>query len=137
MASPYCLAMVLCEAAHRDSATGKITILGTFSEFVCPRYPAQVNFVVYYAITDGLGKTALSIRLVDAKTDLVYQPGDHGVVFKAGAEVVFDNPLEVQEGTVGFITNLPAEGQYHCALWANNELLMSRRLLAITSVDES
>ncbi len=137
MASPYCLAMVLCEAAHRDSATGKITILGTFSAFVCPKYPAQVKCVVYYAITDGLGKTDLSIRLVDAKTDLVDQPGDSGVVFEAGAEVVFDSPLEVKEGIVNFITVLPAVGQYHCELWANKELLMSRRFLALTSGDES
>lgn len=31
MAEPYCLAMVLCDAVHRDPATAKHFVMGTFS----------------------------------------------------------------------------------------------------------
>lgn len=132
MSEPYCLAMVLCDHVHRDPATGKHTILGTFSTLGAHVFPAQVSFAVYFAVTDGLGPTKLRIRLVDAKSGLVDESGDKDrkPVFEVSGEFVFESPLVVMEGAMHFKTSIPEPGLYHCEMWAGEELLMSRRVLA-------
>jgi hypothetical protein len=140
MAEPYCLAMVLCDAIHRDQATGKFTLLGTFSTLGANEYPAQVQCVVYFAITDGMGDVSVSIRIVDSEADLTDKEGS--VVFESPAmpPISFVSPLMVLEGAFPLITikdgiatplEIPNPGVYHCELYANTQLLMSRRLLAI------
>jgi len=131
MSEPYCLAMVLCDNVHRDAATGKHTILGTFSTLGAKKYPAKVAFCVYFAVTDGLGPTDLRVRLVDATSGLVDEvEGKEAVVFEVSQEFDFENPLVVLEGFFRFLTEIPKAGLYHCEMWAGNELLMSRRVLA-------
>ena len=133
MPEPYCLAMVLCDAVHRDAITGKFTILGTFSTFAANEFPAKVQFSVYYAVTDGLGPTSLRLRLVDAKQGIVNGgTEDEGLIFDASAEFNFESPLLVLELAVGIGVPLPEPGLYHCELWAGDELLMSRRMLAVS-----
>jgi len=131
MPAPYCLAMVLCDSVHRDLTTGKFTVLGTFSTLGAQEFPADVRFAVYYAVTDGLGSIELRLRLVDAACGIASAVGEQeGVVFQASATLELSDPLVVVEGSVGFQTVIPAKGLYHCELWAGDELLMSRRLLA-------
>jgi hypothetical protein len=131
MPEPYCLAMVLCDAVHRDTTTGKYTILGTFSTLGARKFPAQLQFCVYYSITDGLGPTTLRLRLVDARCGIANGVDDaESVVFEASADFDFENPLLVLEAVMAVKTPIPNEGLYHCELWAGDELLMSRRLLA-------
>lgn len=131
MPEPYCLAMVLCDGVHRDATTGKFTILGTFSTFAANEFPAKTQFCVYYAVTDGLGPTPLRLRLVDTKGLINGDAKDEGVVFEAATEFDFESPLLVLELGVGIVVALPEPGLYHCELWARDELLMSRRLLAV------
>jgi len=133
MAAPYCLAMVLCDAVHRDAATGKFTLLGTFSTLAVREYPAKVNFCIYYAVTDGLGPTTLRLRLVDAASGIADSADakPEKSVFDIRADFAFDNPLAVVESTVGIETVVPRPGLYHCELWAGDDLLMSRRLMAV------
>jgi len=132
MPEPYCLAMVLCDGVHRDATTGKFTILGTFSTFGAEEFPAQVRFCVYYAVTDGLGPTTLRLRIVDASCGIANGRGDdEGMVFSASSDFDFESPLLILEATVSIGVVLPQAGLYHCELWAGNELLMSRRLLAL------
>jgi len=131
MPEPYCLAMVLCDGVHRDTTTGKYTILGTFSTLCAREFPAKVQFCVYYSITDGLGPTALRLRLVDASFGIANGVDhDEGVAFEFSAEFEIENPLLVLETAVSIGAIIPREGLYHCELWSGNELLMSRRLLA-------
>jgi hypothetical protein len=124
--------MVLCDYVHRDPATGKHTILGTFSTLGAQVFPAKVSFAVYFAITDGLGPTQLRVRLVDAVSGLADAPeGDGGEpVFEVSGEFDFESPLLVLEGAMRFQTDIPRPGLYHCEMWAGDELLMSRRVLA-------
>jgi hypothetical protein len=125
--------MVLCDDVHRDATTGKFTILGTFSTFAADEFPAQVRFSVYYAVTDGLGPTSLRLRIVDAKRGIADGVGeDEGLVFDASSEFDFESPLLVLEAAMSIGVPLPEPGLYHCELWAGDELLMSRRLLAVT-----
>jgi len=124
--------MVLCDGVHRDATTGKFTILGTFSTLGAKEFPAQVRFCVYYAITDGLGPTALRLRIIDASCGIANGVGeDEGMVFSASSQFDFENPLLVLEAAVSIGVVLPQAGLYHCELWAGDELLMSRRLLAV------
>jgi hypothetical protein len=130
MAQPYCLAMVLCDAAHQDPGTGKKTLLGTFSTVFSKEYPARITFAVYFAITDvDVGDYELGFRVVDS---------EH--LFDDESDPLFDkklashsiSPLGVCEGVLmleGF--EIPSPGVYHCELLIGNEVLMSRRLVAL------
>ncbi len=140
MAEPYCLAMVLCDAVHRDLSTGKFTILGTFTTLGAAKYPAVVMGAVYFAVTDGLGEVDLRIRIVESQADLT--DADGTLIFESQSNKVrFGSPLEVLEGAfllskvgedgMAAPVMLPHEGMYHCELTANGVLLMSRRLLAL------
>jgi len=125
--------MVLCDAVHRDATTGKFTILGTFSTFAADAFPAQVRCCVYYSVTDGLGPTSLRLRIVDAKQGIMDAVSDdEGLVYETSSEFDFPSPLLVLEAATSIGVSLPKAGLYHCELWAANELLMSRRLLAVS-----
>jgi hypothetical protein len=133
MAEPYCLAMVLCDGTHRDPTTGKFTILGTFDSFASPSFPAQIALCIYFAVTDGIGVCKLRIQFVEAKAgpiDAAIDDTVEGRVFRIESELAFDNPLAVAEQAVGIDFMIPAPGVYLCELWANDEMLMQRRLVA-------
>jgi len=141
MSEPYCLAMLLCDSVHRDPATGKFFVLGTFSNFSAESFPAKIRFHTYFSITDGLGPITLRLQLVSANADPVdalNEDEDSGRVFLVKVEQNLKSPLVVLEGVFGVETILPAPGLYHCELWGNSEVLMSRRLTAtLIQLDES
>jgi hypothetical protein len=133
MANPYCLAMVICDGVHRDPATNKFTILGTFSSFAAHSYPSHLRFWIYFAVTDGIGPVTLRFQLIDAEAGIIDAQDDGdaaGRVFALKLETEFPSPFAVVESALGIGADLPKPGQYHCELWADNELLMSRRLIA-------
>jgi hypothetical protein len=132
MAEPYCLAMVLCDGVHRDAITGKFTLLGTFSTLYAAEYPANVMFCVYFAITDGLGRTTICTKIVDSDS----LGGAAEPIFEMPAEFEFASPLMVMESVAIVTTTIPKPGLYHCELHAGNELLMSRRVLAVNVNEE-
>ncbi len=90
---------------------------------------------VYFAITDGLGRTTLRLQLVDADGGYVDATKDDVEdphrVFLAKIEVEFVSPLMVFEGAIGIAATIPRAGLYHCELWANDVPLMSRRISAV------
>jgi hypothetical protein len=130
--APLCLALVLADYIHRDRATGKRTILGTFSVIFAPELPATQEFVaVYCALTDGRGRTAIELRLV-----LVDQEGDQDVA-RAEGEIDFTDPQMVVEIDMilrGLV--FPKAGEYRFQLLGAGEMLMERRLVVIESVSE-
>jgi hypothetical protein len=133
MADPYCLAMVLCDGIHRDPGIGKFYILGTFSNFASTEFPAKIQFCTYFSITDGLGPIKLRLQLVSAAGEPVSalnDDDDSNRIFKVEIEQELVSPLVVLEGAFTVETILPAPGLYHCELWGNSEVLMSRRLTA-------
>jgi len=131
--------MVICDGVHRDPTTGKITILGTFSNFAATRYPAQIQFFIYFAVTDGLGPTTLRIQILDAHAGFIDAQNDEdaeGRILAIKTEGNFPSPLAVVESALGIGAEIPNPGTYHCELWAGNELLMSRRFIATLIRDE-
>jgi len=54
---PYALALVVADHVHRDSGTGKMSILGTFSVIWAKGFPAAHGPIfVYFVLTDGREK---------------------------------------------------------------------------------
>jgi len=126
--------MVICDHVHRDPATLKCTVLGTFSSIGSSVFPAPVHLTVYFAITDGLGPASLYLQLIDANAGVI-DPRDkedqEGRVFLFEKQIEFSNPLVVVEGHISLDGKIPRPGQYHCELWAGDDVLMSRRLMAV------
>ncbi len=130
MSDPYCLAMVICDHIHADPATGKFTLLGTFSSLVAEKYPARLDASIYISLTDVDGPRKQVLRLVhsDHLVDQAIEP-----VFEL--EVDFpscDNPVAVLESVIQINVDLPKPGLYHFELFIGDDLVMSRRLLAVT-----
>ena len=106
--------MVLCDGVHRDAATGKFTILGTFSTFFAREFPAQAQLAVYFSVTDGLGPTTLRLRIVDAEFGIVNSDEESGkTICEMEQEITFESPLVVMESAWGLKTVLPKPGLYH------------------------
>lgn len=92
-----------------------------------PAYPSPMQFVVYFAITDGLGKHTIELRLVNANQliDESVEP-----VFATKTKINIEDPLGVLEIPVGIQFMLAEPGVYHCELLCNGNVLMSRRVIA-------
>lgn len=126
--APYALAMVVCDFVWRDPATGKFTILGTFSTLAALIFPCvQPLMSVFVAITDGRGKTPVKLRLVDA--DESVPP-----LFEGMFEVEWSDPrmiMEIAFGVQGVA--FPSAGEYRFQLFSGSEPLMERRIVVLES----
>ncbi len=127
MATPYCLAMVLCDAVHRDRGTGKFTILGTFNRVNGREFPCRTAFCIYFALTDGVGRVPLRLRIVESSGDITATDTFDKTIPLPDLE--FLDPLATVEGFF-FLAKLelPKPGVYHCELYSGDEHLMARRL---------
>jgi hypothetical protein len=132
MAEPYCLAMILCDGVYTDRATGKKTILGTFSTVGAQEFPAHVPICIYFAVTDVGGDFELRIRVVDPKHHF---DDTSAPVIDIPLKLKSPSPLAVCEGEITGGLPLPAPGVYHCELMYGDELLMSRRLVALSTIE--
>lgn len=122
--------MILSDSIHRDQATGKFTILGTFSTLQSEEFPAVTQLCAYWAITDAEGDYTLTFRVVDSKH--LFDP-DIEPVTSNDFPISAPNPLAVCEGALGLKMVVPEPGVYHCELLIGDDLLMSRRLVALES----
>ena len=128
---PYALAMVICDFIWRDLATGKCSLLGSFSFIAARNFPAvHPSLGVYAAITDGRGKIPIVFQVVDV--DEVEEP-----IFKAESEVDFKDPRAVSEWILNIQgLSFPKPGEYRFQLFAGSEFLLERRLL-VHKIQES
>lgn len=119
--------MVICDAIHRDPATGKFTLLGTFSVVGAPEFPTQHPLLaVYLALTDGRGVTPIKVELLatDKEDDIL-----------ATAEVTadFSDPRMVVEAVLAFQGLVfPKPGEYRFVLYGAGEFMMERRLVVVS-----
>jgi len=122
--------MVLCDGTHQDPTTGKLTILGTFSTVAAETYPTSLNFCVYSAVTDAMGDFRLKFQLVDSQHAF---EENNEPLFSVEIPLNSPSPLAVCESSmqVGNVA-IPEPGVYHCELLHEGEVLMSRRLVAIS-----
>jgi len=120
---PDVLALLVCDQIITDRMSGKQSLIGMFSRVHARAFPAtHAQLCVFVVLTDGHGKTELSIRIVD--TNEARPPIVEGKGF-----VDFKNPraiahLALQFHGLGF----PAPGEYRVQLWCYGELLREARL---------
>jgi hypothetical protein len=126
---PYPLAIIICDNLHIDPATGKKTILGTFTAFRSKQFPFKSGqMVVYLALTDGRGKIPFELRLVKVDDTADEEP----VIFSAQGELECDDPLAVMELGLGMANvEFPSPGEYRFQFYAVGDFVIERRLVVI------
>ena len=123
---PSVLAMIIADLVHRDPATGKFSILGTYSAIGSATFPCTHPYmVVYLAMTDGRGQTPMKMRLIDAEE--AREP-----VFESETTLDFSAPTQVIEVTFFEPTIVfPEPGEYSLQLFGAGEFLGERRVLVV------
>ncbi len=125
---PYPLAMVVCDYIWRDPYTGKNTIIGTFSLIGGESFPlTHPSLGVYVSLTDGIGHCAVRLELAD-----VNELREPIVVLEQIVD--FEDPRMIAELVfqISGVT-FPDPGEYRLKLFANQDFLMERRLLLIST----
>lgn len=126
--TPVVLALILCDLAWRDPATGKFFIMGTFSSINAESYPAKHGaMMVYCVLTDGQGKIPIRLSVVALDADTP----DEQELASAGLDVEFADQRSVAE--VAFALGglvIPREGEYRIRIEAAGQYIMERRFTA-------
>jgi len=120
---PDVLALLVCDQIITDRLTGKQSLIGMFSKVHAAGFPAtHPQLAVFVALTDGHGKTELTIRIVDSND------ARPPIVEGRGA-VDFKNPRAIANLALQFHgLTFPVQGEYRVQLWSGAELLREARL---------
>jgi hypothetical protein len=117
--------MVLADHVHRDGATGKFFLLGTYTTILVKAYPCLCqDLVVYATLTDGHGNVPLRLVLTDADEE-------RGALGSAEGLVPMGDPTRLCEVVFQLKgVMLPSPGLYRLQLHSGQHLLRELRLLA-------
>jgi len=123
---PIPLALLICDGAHRDPATGKWTLLGLFNSIRANEFPVtHGQLVVYLAMTDVKGKLKLTFRLVDLDEDAE-------ALFQFDAEMRVDDPRTVAEVVIPVHgARFPSAGEFRLQVFVDGQFLVERRMMVI------
>jgi len=124
--APRPLAMLLCDTATQDAATGKCNILGTFDACAATQFPANIKLGVFIVLTDCRGNHMMRLRLVKAAQDEV----NDTMIVEATVEVKSADPLQDIPIPLEFRGPIPEPGVYYLQLLDGNDdaPLIERRL---------
>lgn len=96
---PKALSFLVCDYIHRDTSTGKATLIGCFANLFTPSFPIKVPMMAVYAVvTNGHGKVPIRVRIIDAEEE-------REAVNDSLFEVEFTDPRMTAE-VVGFLTDV-------------------------------
>jgi hypothetical protein len=120
---PDVLAMLVCDQIITDRLTGKQSLIGMFSKVHAVGFPvAHPQLCVFVALTDGHGKTELTIRIVDANDA-------RPPIVEGRGTVQFKSPRAIANLALQFHgLTFPAPGEYRVQLLSGGELLREARL---------
>ncbi|MEX0701652.1 MAG: hypothetical protein WD069_06095 [Planctomycetales bacterium] len=133
---PTCLAMVLCDAVHRDGGNGKFFIMGTFDRVTGKTEPIQAQFAIYCAMTEFVGRTGIQVRFVDSSADLSDDESWEVNLPPTPMEIVSDDPNRIVEAAMGVRISFPKAGLYLCQLVADGDSIVQRRIVVVTKKQE-
>lgn len=122
--TPYAQCLVVCDQVIREAGTGKHSLIGIFSHIGASRFPAtHPRLAVYLALSDGQGDVPVRLAIVDARDSSKR-------LVQAETVVPLNDPRTVAEAAIDF-PNLvfPGPGDYRVQLYADDNLLMERRLM--------
>jgi hypothetical protein len=120
---PDVLALLICDQIISDRMTGKQSLIGMFSRIHSRRFPAiHPQLCVFVALTEGHGKTDLTIRLVDGNES-------RPPLVEGRGSVDFKDPRAVANLALQFHgLRFPTPGEYRVQLWSGGALLRQARL---------
>ncbi len=120
---PDVLAMLVCDQIITDRLTGKQSLIGMFSKVHARGFPAShPQLCVFVALTEGYGRTELTIRIVDSND--VRPP-----IVEGKGRVEFHNPRAIANLALQFHGLVfPEPGEYRVQLYCRGELLREARL---------
>lgn len=130
--APYPLAMVICDGIWTDPYTGKMTLLGIFSEVRGSSFPlVHPVLAIYVALTDGHGSVPVTIRLVDSDEE-------RDPIFSEDQTIEFKDPRMIVEFGLQFTgVQFSHPGEYRLQLFANNEFVIERRIVVLSLNEDS
>lgn len=110
---PVLVAVLVCDAAVTDPATGKSNLIGIFDRVNVRAFPSQRPMSVYVKLTDAEGSYKIQVRYV--------QTGSGQELIRAEGEAAFADRL----GSLNFLISLPplpipSEGRYEFQVFAND-----------------
>lgn len=121
--NPDVLAMLVCDQIITDRLTGKQSLIGMFSRIHAIGFPAtHPQLCVFVALTDGHGKTDLTIRVVDSNEA-------RPPIVEGKGSVAFKDPRTIANLFLQFHGLVfPQPGEYRVQLYSDNSLLREARL---------
>ena len=124
---PIAIAMVICDAIWVDPSTGKITLLGVFSDIASKIFPAiHPLLAVHVCLTDAHGTIPVKMQLIDAdeENDPLFEV-EHEIEFPDRRAIIFMN---AHMKDIAF----PNPGEYRLQLFARNQFVIERRIVVKT-----
>lgn len=120
---PDVLAMLVCDQIITDRLTGKQSLIGMFSRIHAMGFPAtHPQLCVFVALTDGHGKTDLTIRVVDSNEA-------RPPIVEGKGSVTFKDPRTIANLFLQFHGLVfPQPGEYRVQLYSDSTLLREARL---------
>ncbi len=124
--TPDVLSLLVCDQIITDRITGKQSLIGIFSTIHALRFPIiHPQLCVYVALTDGRGKTPLTIRIVDA--DESRPP-----VVQGTGMVEFHNPRAVANLALQFQgLRFEQPGEHRIQIMCKESMLRDSRLTLV------
>ncbi|HUG91090.1 MAG TPA: hypothetical protein VML55_09665 [Planctomycetaceae bacterium] len=126
---PRCVAMVLCDAVHRDAGNGKFTLLGIFDRLLGRAVPIKAQFCVFFVLTDCVGETEIGIRIVDSRAGLSDDFDTSPIIDSPPVRIRSSDPLAAIKGVVGMTVDFPESGVYLCELYSGEVILQHQRVV--------
>jgi hypothetical protein len=119
--------MIVCDAVHRDQATGKFFLLGTFSTIFTRSVPCvHPHMCLFFAVTECRGTTPFTVTLVRVDPEL----GQDQKVAELQGEIRSEDPLRVHELIMRLKdVRFEQAGEYRFQLQSAGELLLEKRLI--------
>ncbi|MBD3674907.1 MAG: hypothetical protein HUJ26_15425 [Planctomycetaceae bacterium] len=126
---PYCTALLVCDFVHRDPATRKYSILGTFDRLYCHQNLEEPTPTgVFLSLANGHGKVHCDLSLVHSEN---YKSSEKPL-FNFEFEVAFENPLQPVEVGLNLKVAYQQTGVFYWQVWAgegeNRQLLLEKPL---------
>ncbi len=126
VAIPDVLSLLVCDQIITDRITGKQSLIGIFTTLHAWRFPVtHPHLCVYVALTEGRGKTPLTIRIADANDA-------RPPIVEGDGFVDFKNPRAIANLALQFQgLTFPEAGEYRVQLNCQENPLRDARLMVV------
>ena len=120
---PILLSAITCNRVLLDKVSGMPSVIDIVQAINALSYPARCPQIVFFCeLTNGHGKTAARVRLIDAQEERVIFEKDGTVAFEDVRQIV---TLAMDLHGVVF----PHPGEYRFQLFTGGDLLGERRIV--------